>query len=61
MRRFKLELIVNDRGMPLQATVVVYDDDEPASISTKEVEPFISWAEVMNELLDSLPVQLRLL
>lgn len=61
MRRFRLELIVNDRGMPLQATVVVYEDDETTSISTKEVEPFISWAEVMNELLDSLPVQLRLL
>lgn len=61
MRRFKLELIANDRGMPLQTTVVVYEDDEVVSIATQEVEPFISWHEVMNSLIDSLPVQLRLL
>jgi hypothetical protein len=41
--------------------VTVYQDDEPVRITTQAVEPFVSWVEVMNGLLDSLPVQLRML
>lgn len=58
---YKLELIVGRDGQPLQASVVVYHDQETVAIATQSVEPFIAWTEVMQELLDGLPVQLRLL
>lgn len=61
MRRYKLELLVNDLGAPQTATITVYEDDDPVKVSTHAVEPFVSWVEVMNDLIDGLPIQLRLL
>ena len=61
MKHWKLELMVDEHGAPRQATVVTYQDQEQVGVTTKSIEPFVSWAEIMNELLDSLPVQLRLL
>lgn len=61
MIHYKIELLVSGEGFPLQATVVAYKDGEQERVTTHAVEPFVSWKEVMQDLLDGLPIQLRLL
>lgn len=61
MTGWKIELVVGNHGEPVQATVVRLVDGETVAIVTQAVEPFVSWTEVMDEILDNLPVQLRML
>jgi hypothetical protein len=52
---------VSREGVPVQATVTVYEDHEKTRVTTRAIEPFYSWQEVVNEMIDTLPIQLRLM
>ncbi len=58
---YRLKVDVSSEGLPMQATVTVYEDHEIARVTTRSIEPFMSWVEVVNEMIDSLPVQLKLM
>jgi hypothetical protein len=58
---YRIGITVSSEGLPSQATVTVYEDYEIARVSTRSLEPFMSWVEVVNEMIDTLPVQLKLL
>lgn len=60
-QHWKVEVLTDEMGAPRQTTVIVYERGEQVKVTTKSVEPFESWREVMQELIDSLPIQLRLL
>lgn len=61
MKRWGLEVVVSEHGEPVQATVATYVDGECVGLVTHATEPFISWVETMQSLMDGLPVQQRLL
>jgi hypothetical protein len=56
---YRIAVDVSSEGLPIHATVTVYEDHEIARVTTRAIEPFMSWSETVLEMIDTLPVQLR--
>lgn len=61
MKHWKVEVLLNDHGEPVQATLVTLVDAETVRVTTQAVEPFRGLWEVLQSLIDGVDPQLRML